>query len=232
MKAMEEVRIDQPLTPSNDPRHEGPEGSACECSNCGLYRWYPPLLVLSTIMAGVFCWMYISKPVFVAQPQEQEMIQALPADQEARPGVTRESHELPPTAAVTSSLDPGAGSLPGEPESLLGGDTLLGEADLLNSPIGGGSLQPIVVRREGQRRPLFRAGPPSAFEQEEAEAGEVPPVAEAGGSAEVGPEGPGEVLRSNEETFQVAPSMAAEFFGLISTPVPSDGATPEESEIR
>ena len=37
---------------------------------CRLYRWYPPLLVTSTVMAGVFCLMYVTKPVFIEAPAQ------------------------------------------------------------------------------------------------------------------------------------------------------------------
>lgn len=41
-------------------------------ANCKLYRWYPPLLVLSTVMAGVFCLLYVTKPVFLEAPNQNQ----------------------------------------------------------------------------------------------------------------------------------------------------------------
>ena len=133
---------------SEPPAHEVEEAvvekGACGCSRCGLYRWYPPLMLGSTILAGVFCWMYITKPVFLSSPSERVM--------DAQPAVEERAHDLndtdePPTAE-SSTLDPAIAVLPGDPA---------GETKMVGEPLGeilGEELMPLVVKREGA--PLFK----------------------------------------------------------------------------
>ena len=46
------------------------EDSRCTCRRCRLYRWYPPMLVASTVMTALFCFMYLTKPVFLQAPNQ------------------------------------------------------------------------------------------------------------------------------------------------------------------
>ena len=110
-------------TPLSEGTGEGDEGvealgqsplaEACSCPSCNLYRWYPPLLVLSTIMAGIFCWMYVSKPVFVSPSGGGESSAVQPAVDHGGGGGESAEWE-PSTASLQDRLDPGLGGLPGE----------------------------------------------------------------------------------------------------------------------
>lgn len=103
--------------------------AACACPRCGTYKWYPPLLVLSTVLTGVFCWLYISKPVFMtqsAEPREEEEVAEVGGKAEsvvssavapaARPN-SRSSQEAGTYQQVLdpyAGLDPSMNGLPGE----------------------------------------------------------------------------------------------------------------------
>jgi hypothetical protein len=71
-------------------------------SGCPLQKVYPWLLGTSTLVAAVFCVMYISKPVYVAAPGPQAFAQA---------NASGTSPDLP---APDAMLLPDGGKLPGE----------------------------------------------------------------------------------------------------------------------
>lgn len=106
-----------------------PPTAACACPSCGTYRWYPPLLVLSTILTGVFCWLYVTKPVFMAQGEESIEEEAVAAVEEKEQPVLRSAVDSVPRSTGASqehplnlrrphaeqdTLDPKAPGLPGE----------------------------------------------------------------------------------------------------------------------
>ena len=93
----------------------------CACQRCGLYRWYPPLMLMTTALAAVFCWMYITKPVFLSAPAHQPL-NTPPAIQEKRP--VREDEPTRHTAGG-GNLDPAIARLPGDPAPT--GDSSAGE---------------------------------------------------------------------------------------------------------
>ena len=185
----------------------------CSCSRCSLYRWYPPLMLLSTVLAGVFCWMYISKPVFLSAPSEGPRADPLPAFQETSPA--RIQGDLaPPTAESSGTLDPAVASLPGDTIDLATvapvGGALLGE-----------ELKPLVVKREGAT--LFKPFVINEIPPGSSLAEPAPSVVSNGEETGVGqPPGssgePGadqESVRpeasSDEEDYRVRASFMAEF---------------------
>ena len=109
------------------------EESHDDCSSCDLYKWYPPLLLLSTIMAGVFCCLYLTKPVFVVPAGGGAPVSGSPAVELYHSG-EEESDLEPKTAQVPAPLNPEQGSLPGE--------------DPAAAPLPGG-LQPLRGAGEG-----------------------------------------------------------------------------------
>ena len=181
----------------------------CICQHCGLYRWYPPMMLMTTALAAVFCWMYITKPVFLAPPEDQFM-DARPAIQERRP--VHEDEPAPHTAGG-GNLDPATGRLPGDPEMA---DEVSPAAE-----IPGEGLKPLIVNRRGPS--LFRSIPPDEMPERKGIAGEVPPgVAEGGGSGQdENPVSEGDNMspvvggkggqNSSSEEFRVHASFMAEF---------------------
>jgi len=80
-------------------------------ASCQPGRAYPWLLVLSTAIAGLFCLLYITKPVIVSSPA--------PAGTRILPSQTNQTSQskptaMPNTAATRVSLLPDATHLPGE----------------------------------------------------------------------------------------------------------------------
>ncbi len=186
------------------------------CPSCGLYKWYPPLLLLSVIMAGVFCWMYITKPVFLSQPGNAPAVGARPALQERGPGDS--SDAVPPTADYSGGesggvLDPAVTSLPGDSASVVESDSGP-EADA----IPGVGLKPLRIRRGPA---LFRPFP-VADQSTPAEG------AGAGSSGSGLEEGNGSLTfaaaRSDDETYRVPASFMAEFTTILD----SDGSPDAE----
>ena len=198
----------------------------CTCQRCGLYRWYPLMMLGSTALAAVFCWMYITKPVFLSAPSGQTH-DAHPAIQEKRP---IEHGEPAPHTAHGGNLDPALGHLPGDPapetssppvEELLGEElkplVVKRECPSLFEPIPKSELSgrsrspssgaaegaaPIVIKRESAPEPLV-----IRREEENTARGEEQP-----GEDHVGLVAPGEGGRnSDSEEFQVRASLLAEF---------------------
>lgn len=126
--------------------------SVCGCSRCVLYRWYPPLLVISTVMAGVFCLLYLTKPVRLVAPEEQgEPAVPVAAPERVAPGEKPEQRYEQMVELSDASLNPLKGGLPGDDPNA---DLPQGET---GSPVGFGSsgsgLKPLQV--PGPRRELF-----------------------------------------------------------------------------
>jgi hypothetical protein len=170
-------------------------------------------MLLSTVLAGVFCWMYISKPVFLSAPNEGPRADPLPAFQETGPA--RIQGDLaPPTAESSGTLDPAVASLPG--------DTIdLATVDPVGGALLGEELKPLVVKREGAT--LFKpfvineippgSSPsepaPSVVSNDEETGVEQPPRSSGEPVADQ------EVARpeasSDEEDYRVRASVMAEF---------------------
>lgn len=148
---------------------ESSEKGRCACGKCGLYRWYPPMILISTVMAAIFCWMYIKKPVFLSTPSDKKSFETQPAIQERRP-VDMETELSPPTAESVGRIDPAIAVLPGDPVS----ESL---SSLSSAGAHGTELKPLVIKREGPAlfRPLDADLAPST-EQAVAEQSEDPPV--------------------------------------------------------
>ena len=143
---MSEMDSDYPSAGSQPDSAVGEQGKApgeastpparCTCQRCGLYRWYPPMMLGSTVLAAIFCWMYITKPVFLTAPSGQTL-DPQPAIQEKSP--VDEAVPAPHTAG-RGNLDPALGRLPGD-----------AAADSSTSPVEellGAKLEPLVVERE------------------------------------------------------------------------------------
>lgn len=108
---------------SSDPRAgedtagSGCAGGACSSSGCTLYRWYPPLLVVSTLMAGIFCALYLTKPVRLVNPanppvpEGSEASAPDPASDPSAPVGDPGYGEM--AEAGHAHLDPMLGGLPG-----------------------------------------------------------------------------------------------------------------------
>ena len=124
---------------------ESNRAGSCSCQSCGLYRWYPPMMLLTTALAAVFCWMYITKPVFLTTPEDQ-LMDVRPAIQEKRPA--QEDTPAPHTAGG-GNLDPALGRLPGDPAT--------GDEGSPAAEIPGEELKPLIVKRRGPS--LFRPIP-------------------------------------------------------------------------
>ena len=118
----------------------------CNCQRYGIFRWYPPMMFITTAAAAVFCWMYVTKPVFVTEPARQSL-DIEPVIQDQAP--VEESEPVLHTAAL-GMLDPDIGSLPGDhaPPGKEGED----------DEIPGEELKPLIVKRQGP--PLFHPVPP------------------------------------------------------------------------
>ena len=182
----------------------------CACQRCGLYRWYPPLMLMTTALAAVFCWMYITKPVFLSAPAHQPL-NTPPAIQEKRP--VREDEPTRHTAGG-GNLDPAIARLPGDPAPT--GDSSAGEE------IPGEELKPLIVKRQGPS--LFRAIPPGEMPGRRKIAVEAPALGDAAeaGSGQDEDQIPGEDVvilvadgdggqNSSSEEFRVHASFMAEF---------------------
>lgn len=157
-----ETVVSTPEPPTRIAHGAGRDGEACACPKCGLYRWYPPLLLLSTIMAGVFCWMYVTKPVFLAPAQHAAPGAVQPAIKDNEPTPGMQSGE-PQTAEVERALDPAlAPSIMNRPEespvvSIAG----LGELEPLETPAGErGSLFVPMTEEESQDFGVPEQSPP------------------------------------------------------------------------
>ena len=189
---------------------ESKRAGSCSCQSCRLYRCYPPMMLITTALAAVFCWMYITKPVFLTTP-EDHLMDARPAVQEKRP--VEEDKPTSHTAGV-GNLDPALGRLPGDPAMV---DDLSPEDE-----IPGEKLKPLIVNRRGPS--LFRPIPSHEMSGGKEIARE--PLEAA--VAEEGSSGPGENQVSEEydvspvgarqegqdsgsEEFRVNASIMAEF---------------------
>jgi hypothetical protein len=167
-------------------------------SGCRLYRWYPPLLVVSTIMTGAFCMLYVTKPVFIEAPNSsfhEQLNVPIYAEQIAdAEGVVAPDDGR---AIIPVHLDPGLSSIPGEPVPVL-------EPEAGVPPIA--ELEPLAVPRA--RKPLFQPMdpdempapvPPKAIALE-------PPPSEFGGALEPGPDqDPATSAVAAAEPFENAP---------------------------
>lgn len=144
------VRSDSLKGESMTPgKRVGPESSKvserCNCQRCGLLRYYPPMMLITTAAAAVFCWLYVTKPVFVTGVMEQPpVVEEISQDQ-----APRDEHEPVFHPEVTGALDPGIGTLPGDevpPDGKFGEDHIPAE-----------ELKPLIVKRQGPS--LFRPIP-------------------------------------------------------------------------
>ena len=142
LNSVESERIPAEMKGGTEPL-ERPD--QCPCQRCGLYRWYPPMMLMTTALAAVFCWMYITKPVFLSTPADLPL-NTRPAIQEMRP--VREDEPTPHTARA-GNLDPAIARLPGDPAPT--GDASAGDE------IPGEELKPQIVKRQGPA--LFRPIP-------------------------------------------------------------------------
>ena len=126
------------MTPGRRPG-AGPSkvSERCNCQRCGLLRWYPPMMFITTAAAAVFCWLYVTKPVFVTGSMEQSSdIEEISQDQAPVDDQKPVFH-----TAATGMLDPGVGALPGDhapPDEMLGEDNIPAE-----------ELKPLIIRRQG-----------------------------------------------------------------------------------
>jgi len=110
------------------------------------------LLVISTMMAGVFCLLYLTKPVRLVAPEEQgEPAVPVAAPERVAPEEKPEQRNEQMVELSDDSLNPLKGGLPGDDPNA---DLAQGEA---GSPVGFGSpgseLKPLQV--PGPRRVLF-----------------------------------------------------------------------------
>ena len=156
-------------------RDEHRDGDGVECAvevvaasswggTCTLYRWYPPLLVVSTVMAGVFCLLYVTKPVFLEAPnfrRPEQFNVPVNAGQIAKSdeGVDR---DLGGTI-IPVHLDPGFSSLPGDSgvdEGLIQGVPPIAELEPLNVPRASKPLfeplRPDEMSSSGAPEPIAR----------------------------------------------------------------------------
>lgn len=96
---------------------DGGGGKGCgteQCPRCNLYGWYPPLLLLSTAMAGIFCWMYVTKPVFLSPSSSGNPASINPAvdHREGGPfadGVEPKTASVPARAETVATMSPRRG---------------------------------------------------------------------------------------------------------------------------
>ena len=159
---------------------------AHRCSQCKSVRWYPPLLTLSTIMSGVFCWLYVTKPMQVTQTiiepsgPGSEAIAGSLGNPLADPGAPVSE------SAAMASFDPEQGGLPGESMASAVGESI----------IPGQESGPVVVTRF--RPDLFR--PMKSNEVEAVIAKMQDGAPESGDAIEGGPvaSGPAEIVPEGE----------------------------------
>ena len=140
MKEIPSEKTRAESTSGDTPGASGASSARCTCERCGLYRWYPPMMLVSTVLTAAFCWMYITKPVFLSTPAGRE-IETRSTIQERRPADTGT-----PAAHTASKgkLDPALDRLPGDPGS---GEENSPVEELLQE-----NLKPLVVEREGPVR--------------------------------------------------------------------------------
>lgn len=91
--------------PANQRR---PKGSATETNT---HRAYPWLLGLSTLMAGLFCTLYLTKPVIVRETAAPFL---RPAPEHARPAPSAATPTAPPVAAEPLVQAPDDEAFPGD----------------------------------------------------------------------------------------------------------------------
>ena len=185
----------------------------CNCQRCGLLRWYPLMMFITTAAAAVFCWLYVTKPVFVTGAMEQSPdVEEISQDQAPLDDQKPVFH-----TAATGMLDPGVGVLPGDhapPDEMLGEDNIPAE-----------ELKPLIIKRQGPS--LFH---PVPLEEMPGRTGaaEASPVIEKGNVVrdrsgrnqivieEVESPGGGGKVREDSASgdFQVHASFMAEFSAL------------------
>lgn len=103
----------------------------------GVTVMYPILLLFSTALAGVFCYLYLTKPVFAAPTTPPPRVVMVPALSPAAPAAALEApaaaapavEPAPPIAALLPAADrlPGdaaAAALSPDPQAAVGGQTL------------------------------------------------------------------------------------------------------------
>lgn len=172
-------------------------------------------MLFSTVLAAVFCWMYVTKPVFLSAPNDHQSIETQPAVQEANPEERVHGTLSPPTAGASGNLDPAVASLPGD-SVLVAPQSLASE-----STVPGDELKPLVVRRDGPIlfKPFVLNGDQStSSESEKVEQVDPKPTANADAPAdEIATATPAEPdheqpeARSDETDYQVRASFMAEF---------------------
>lgn len=156
---------------------------SCGCSNCAMYRWYPPLLVVSTVLAGLFCTLYLTKPIRVVSPRDtDDPVESIPVSEPEQQDQEAERRYDQMVENSDSLLNPMLGGLPGE--SLSRVSPPQGNQALANSAIPPTGLEPLNVK--GPRQQLFV---PSAPEEGVGEqVAEVSPLAELPSAAVPQPE--------------------------------------------
>lgn len=130
----------------------------CKGGRCNLYRWYPPLLVVSTIMTAVFCYLYLTKPVFLEAPS----MKVNDGGDKVPPGymiVGTGPERTPPAPepGLRRELDPGRLSFPSEPREVDPVVAALSQPeplDVLDVPALAPALEP-VPREEPVMKPFF-----------------------------------------------------------------------------
>lgn len=120
--------------------------SDASCTSCQLVKWYPPLLTLSTVMAGVFCWLYVTKPVVVTKTMIPE------SDSPPSLIVKQDLHEnrdlvvkIESETSQGDTLNPELGFLPGEENA---------PAPSFSDAIPGQGVEIVRVKRSERR--LFK----------------------------------------------------------------------------
>lgn len=163
---LETKPLDAPGRGSGALGREGEEGclagtKACRCGRCRLYRSYPPLLAASTLMAGVFCVLYLTKPVRFSAPAGGGIPVVAPAAPSA--GLLVEAAAVGgavPDPDDGRGLDPMLGGLPGDqPDGPpdMDGFRLATRGPAPATPVGN-DFKPLVV--DGPREGLFVPGRP------------------------------------------------------------------------
>ena len=156
---------DKVLNKTNDRRNQK------AMSNRAI-RWYPPLLTLSTLMSGIFCWLYVTKPVHVTQTV---ISSGVGSDVAGLPVLSSLEDEGQASAAgkgsAFSGLDPERAGLPGDPIPV---------AESKATVLPGQEFAPLVVPRPTE--PVFQPmSPEELSEALQASAGE--------GAMEIAPAG-------------------------------------------
>ena len=195
---------EKPTTTDVPCRTGTPEGEpgAPGVSGCRLYRWYPPLLVVSTVMTAVFCMLYVTKPVFIEAPNSslpEQFTVPVYAEQIADAGDV--SAPDGGRAVIPVHLDPGLSSIPGEPAPEPGSEAGV-------PPIA--ELEPLTVPKA--RKPLFQPMDPDDMPAS------VPPKAIA---LEPGPDESGDDALPD-------PAPAA---GVVAEPL-ENGPEPVDEELK